>query len=67
MNIEFLPSFVNRLEGFIEIIAEDKPTAARKFYIDIINACKEIQAFPFKHRQSIYFEDENTRDRNNFV
>ena len=28
MNLEFLPSFVNRLEGFVEIIAEDKPSVA---------------------------------------
>ncbi len=62
MKIEFLPSFVNRLEGFVEVIAEDKPTASRKFYKDIINACKEIQNFPHKHRKSIYFDDENIRD-----
>lgn len=62
MKIEFLPSFANRLEGFVEIIAEDKPGAARKFHKEIINACKEIQNFPYKHRKSIYFDDENTRD-----
>jgi plasmid stabilization system protein ParE len=62
MKIEFLPSFVNRLEGFVEVIAEDKPTAARKFHKDLINACKEIQNFPYKHRKSIYFDDENIRD-----
>ena len=62
MKIEFLPSFVNRLEGFVEVIAEDKPTAARKFHKDVINSCKEIQNFPHKHRKSIYFNDENIRD-----
>jgi len=62
MKIEFLPSFVNRLEGFVEFIAEDKPTAARKFQKEIIGACKEIQNFPYKHRKSIYFENENIRD-----
>lgn len=62
MNLEFLPSFVNRLEGFVEIIAEDKPSAARKFQKEIINACKEIQNFPYKHRKSIYFDDESIRD-----
>lgn len=62
MKIEFLPSFVNRLEGFVEFIAEDKPTAARKFQKEIISACKEIQHFPYKHRKSIYFEEENIRD-----
>ncbi len=62
MNIEFLPSFVNRLEGFVEIIAEDKPAAARKFQREIITACKEIQNFPHKHRKSIYFDDDNIRD-----
>ena len=62
MNLEFLPAFVNRLEGFVEIIAEDKPSAARKFHKEIINACKEIQNFPYKHRKSIYFDDEDIRD-----
>ena len=62
MNLEFLPAFVNRLEGFVEIIAEDKPSAARKFHQEIINACKEIQNFPYKHRKSIYFDDEDIRD-----
>ena len=62
MNLEFLPAFVNRLEGFVELIAEDKPSAARKFHKEIITACKEIQNFPYKHRISIYFDDENIRD-----
>jgi len=62
MNLEFLPAFVNRLEGFVEIIAQDKPSAARKFHKEIINACKEIQNFPYKHRKSIYFDDEGIRD-----
>ena len=62
MNLEFLPSFVNRLGGFVEIIAEDKPSVARKFHKEIINSCKEIQNFPYKHRKSIYVEDENIRD-----
>jgi len=62
MNLEFLPSFVNRLEGFVEIIAEDKPSASRKFQKEIIVACKEIQNFPYKHKKSIYFDDENIRD-----
>jgi len=50
MNLEFLPAFVNRLEGFMEVIAEDKPSVARKFHKEIITACKEIQNFPYKHR-----------------
>lgn len=62
MNLEFLPAFVNRLEGFVEVIAEDKPSAARKFHKEIINACREIENFPYKYRKSIYFNDENIRD-----
>ncbi|WP_428737486.1 type II toxin-antitoxin system RelE/ParE family toxin [Sulfurimonas sp.] len=62
MNLEFLPAFVNRLEGFVEIIADDKPSAARKFHKEIINACREIQNFPYKHRKSMYFDDEDIRD-----
>ncbi|MBD3839760.1 MAG: type II toxin-antitoxin system RelE/ParE family toxin [Epsilonproteobacteria bacterium] len=62
MNLEFLPAFVNRLEGFVEVIAEDKHSAARKFHKEIITACKDIHKFPYKHRKSIYFDDENIRD-----
>jgi len=62
MTLEFLPSFVNRLEGFVEIIVQDKPLAARKFHKEIINVCKEIHNFPYKHRKSIYFDDENISD-----
>ena len=62
MNLEFLPAFVNRLEGFVEVIAGDKPSVARKFHKEIITACKEIHNFPYKHRKSIYFDDENIRD-----
>lgn len=62
MNLEFLPSFVNRLEGFVEIIAQDKPSTAKKFRKDIINACKEIHNFPYKHRKSLYFDNEDIRD-----
>lgn len=62
MNLEFLPAFVNRLEGFVEIIAEDKLSAARKFQKELINVCKEIQNFPYKHRKSIYFDDNDIRD-----
>jgi hypothetical protein len=38
MNLEFLPAFVNRLEGFVEVIATDKPSTARKFQKEIIAA-----------------------------
>ena len=62
MNLEFLPAFVNRLEGLVQIIAQDKPSAARKFHKEIVTACKEIQNFPYKHRKSIYFDDEDIRD-----
>jgi plasmid stabilization system protein ParE len=61
MNLELLPAFINRLEGFVEVIAEDKPSAARKFHKEMITACKEIQNFPYKHRKSIYFDVENIR------
>lgn len=47
MKLEFLLSFVNRLEGFVEIIAQEKPSAARKFHKEII---------------TIYFDDENIRN-----
>ena len=46
MNLEFLPAFVNRLEGFVELIAEDKPSAARKFHKESSLPAKKYKTFP---------------------
>lgn len=62
MKILLKDSFLNRLENQIEYIAKDSPTRARKFYKNILQQIKGISSNPYKHRKSIYFEEETIRD-----
>jgi plasmid stabilization system protein ParE len=62
MNIRFEESFIDSLALKLEYIAKDNPNAARKFQNDLIAACKDILHMPYKHRKSIYHDDENVRD-----
>ena len=62
MNIKFEESFIDSLALKLEYIAKDNPNAARKFKNDLIAACKDILHMPYKHRKSIYHDDENVRD-----
>ena len=62
MNIRFEESFIDSLALKLEYIAKDNPNAARKFKNDLIAVCKDILHMPYKHRKSIYYDDENVRD-----
>ncbi len=62
MKLEFLDEFVLKLKQQIDFIATDKPLAAKKLKDDLLEQLKNIQQFPFKHRKSIYFNDEHIRD-----
>jgi len=62
MIIRIKDSFKARLSRQVEFIAHDSPVRARKFKKDIIKEIKNILPKPYKHRQSIYFEDKNIRD-----
>ena len=62
MKIEFLDSFVDKLNHQVGFIARDKPDAARKFKSDILNRIKELQSFPKRCKKSVYFDNENIRD-----
>ena len=43
-------------------IAKDKIIASRKFKQDLNIQINQIPNFPYKYRQSYYFDDENIRD-----
>ena len=58
MKIRVKDSFISRLSQQVDYIAKDSPPRARKFKNDINN----IIPNPYKHRKSIYFENENIRD-----
>lgn len=62
MNIRFEESFIDSLSLKLQFIAKDKPLAAKKFKNDLIASCKDILHMPYKHRKSIYHDDENIRD-----
>jgi plasmid stabilization system protein ParE len=62
MNIRFEESFINSLALKLEYIAKDSPHAAKKFKNELFASCKDILHMPYKHRKSIYHDDENIRD-----
>lgn len=62
MKIVFKDTFLNRLSNQVDFIAQDSPERARNFKNQILKEIDKIPEFPLKHRQSIYFEDENIRD-----
>ena len=46
----------------LQHIAKDKVSASKNFQQELDNLIKNIPNFPYKYRQSIYFEDKNIRD-----
>lgn len=62
MKIKFEESFINSLSIKLKYIAKDNPKAAKKFKNELILSCNDILHMPYKHRKSIYHDDENIRD-----
>ncbi len=62
MKIVYKESFVKRIENQLDYIAQDKPSAARKFKIELIDKITEIPKNPKRFRKSIYFNDDSIRD-----
>jgi hypothetical protein len=62
MNIIYSPVFEVNFFKVIDKIAEDKPIASINFAEDLEKMIFNLPNFPFKNRQSIYFEDKNIRD-----
>jgi len=46
----------------LQHIANDKISASKNFQKELDKLIKEIPNFPYKYRQSIYFNDINIRD-----
>jgi len=46
----------------LQYIAKDKISASKKFQKELDQLIKEIPNFPYKYRESIYFDDKNIRD-----
>ena len=62
MKIKVSENFRIRLAKQVRYIAEDKPTAARKFRKDILSEIRYITKFPYSYRKSIFFDNEEIRD-----
>ncbi len=62
MKIIYKDSFVNRLENQIDYIAQDNPSAVKKFRKELINRIKDIPKNPFRFKKLIYFNDKSIRD-----
>jgi len=54
--------YQKELLAILKHIAKDKITASRKFKKDLNVQIYKIPEFPYKYRESLYFEDENIRD-----
>ena len=54
--------YLRRLLAILDYIAKDKASASRTFQKELDESIKNIPNFPYKHRESIYFEDKNIRD-----
>lgn len=62
MKISFKDTFIVRLGKQLDYIAIDSPSNARRFKNGLFKLIKRIPSNPFKHRKSIYFDDQNIRD-----
>jgi len=62
MQIKLDANFEQKFKNILDYIAKDKLSASKKFKKEIFKQIKNIPNFPYKHRKSIYFDDENVRD-----
>ena len=46
----------------LQYIANDKVSASKNFQKELDKLIKNIPNFPFKYKQSVYFNDKNVRD-----
>ena len=54
--------FKQELRDIALRIKKDKKSASIKFVVKLGKQIKSIPDFPYQHRKSIYFEDNNIRD-----
>jgi plasmid stabilization system protein ParE len=62
MTVIYDPVFSNELKEVLQYIAKDKKSASIKFKNDLERLINGLPNFPYKYKQSIYFDDENIRD-----
>ena len=62
MTISRKDEYKSELQKILKFIANDKISASKQFKQDLDRQITNIPNFPYKHRQSIYFDDANVRD-----
>ena len=62
MKIIRTQEYQKELLRILKHIAKDKITASKKFKDDLNIQISKIPNFPYKYRQSYYFDNENIRD-----
>ena len=62
MKLKITEGFRDKLNAQITFIAQDKPSAARKFKNDLLEKLRELPTMPFKYRRSIFFDRDEIRD-----
>jgi len=60
--IFYEPRFIDDLKGILDFIKKDKPETAKKFKTELKQNIEKLPTFPYSHRKSIFFENENIRD-----
>jgi plasmid stabilization system protein ParE len=62
MKIKFSKAFSQRLNDQVDYIANDKPSAARKFKLELMKRIKNIPHVSYGNRKSIFFDRNDIRD-----
>ena len=62
MQIRRTRAYQVKLISILTYIAEDKTSASKKFLLALDQQINNLPSFPYKYKQSIYFEDKNIRD-----
>ncbi len=62
MRIIYDPKFVSKIKEIRDYIAKDSETRADLFLTDLQSHIEDIPVFPYKFRQSKWFNDEDIRD-----
>ncbi len=56
------PSFNSKLFSILKFIAINNPVNAKRFKIELDKKITDLTNMPFKYRQSIHYDDTDTRD-----
>lgn len=62
MKIRITVAFQNKFYKQLDFIAKDKPVAAKKFEMDIVNRINDIIKMPFKNKKSRFYDDDTIRE-----